>query len=272
MTILESSILFLFFFALIIILLVIKKIYYKYHLKKKFFIIPRANIKGIASIGMTVALSIAILILLTIISADIASIIFRTWPGTRIIFESILIKIGGLLFGPIIGVCIGAATDFLTISLTAGVFHIGYFVSAMFFGLVGGIIRNIVSLSNKNEYKFCFYSSILFIISWIASFLVLYFFAGDKNWSKLFSFTFIGVDIDIRLWGLIFLVTISLLLGNIFIWIIYVKKIKYSNYIKIGRLIEESYDYNCNSLKLFKINKLKIKKIYKNELNKKTSC
>ena len=270
MNVLESSILFFFFLGLIIVLLAIKKFYYKYHLKKKFNIIPRANIKGIASIGMTVALSIAILILLTIISADIASIIFRTWPGTRIIFESILIKIGGLLFGPIIGICIGGATDFLTISLTTGVFHIGYFLSAMFFGLVGGMIKNIVSLSNKNEFKFCLYSTILFIISLLASFVMLYYFAGDQNWLKLFTFNFLGIDIDIRLYGLIFLVAASLIISNIFIWILYIYKKRYYKFIKRGKLIEESHDGNYNNLELFKINNFRIKKIYKNVLDKKT--
>ena len=115
------------FIGLLLIIFIAKKIYYRFVLKKKLYLIPRPTTKGIATIGVTLALSIAVVILLILVTADLASVIFRLWSGTRIIVEAILIKIGGLLYGPIIGMCLGAAVDFLCVALTAGVFNIGYF-------------------------------------------------------------------------------------------------------------------------------------------------
>ena len=95
-------------------------------LKKRFYILPKVGIKGIASIAMVIAISISIIILLTVITADIMGVVFRAWPGTRITIEGMLIKIGGLMFGPFLGIFIGALTDLLSVALTAGVFHYGY--------------------------------------------------------------------------------------------------------------------------------------------------
>lgn len=268
MSVLESTILFFVFIGIVILLLAIKKFYYRFYLKKKFNIIPRVNIKGITNIGMMVALSIAILILLTIVTADLISVIFRAWPGTRIILEGILIKIGGMLFGPIIGLCIGAATDFLTISLTAGVFHIGYFISAMFFGLIGGIIKYLVTLANKREFLFAIFSSILLFLSGLVCVMLIYFIAGDKNLYKIYSFSILNNDLKFYLWQLILTVSLFISCSICFIWILYYMRIKhYQNYEK-GRLIEETYYSHFNDMKLFKINYLNIKKLLKSELNK----
>jgi LytS/YehU family sensor histidine kinase len=68
-----------------------------------------------------------------------------------------LIKIGGLLFGPIIGIFIGAATDILSVALTAGMFHYGYFIAAMLFGALSGFIRVFINNSKKNIVKLWFY-------------------------------------------------------------------------------------------------------------------
>ena len=37
-----------------------------------------------------------------------------------------------------------SSTDMLTIALTAGVFHYGYFIAALTYGLLGGFIRTLV--------------------------------------------------------------------------------------------------------------------------------
>jgi LytS/YehU family sensor histidine kinase len=62
-----------------------------------------------------------------------------------------LIKIGGLIFGPIVGLFIGAATDILTVTLTAGMFHYGYFISALAYGFFSGLIKNILGLNKKKN-------------------------------------------------------------------------------------------------------------------------
>lgn len=267
MTALQSTILFFVFFGLVLLLLIGKKLYYRIYLKRKFDIIPRANTKGITSIGMTVALSIAVLMLITIITADIASVIFRAWPGTRIILEGILIKIGGMLFGPIIGMCIGAATDFLTISLTGGVFHIGYFISAIFFGLIGGIIKYIVDISNKKEIRFCIYSTILIGVSWIVSFLMIYFISGNQNWYKLFSFSFLNIDIDLRLWSLILIFSIFVVLTIAFVWAMYFYRWMHYKSSQRGKLLEEYNESRISNIDLIRVNKYKIKKICKEKIS-----
>lgn len=226
MTTLESSLIFIIFLVVIIFTSFIKKIYYRYYLKKRFYIIPHVSTKGIASIGMVIALSISVVLLLTTVTADIAAIVFRAWAGSRIMLEGILIKIGGLLFGPIIGMCIGAAVDFLTVSLTAGVFHIGYFIGAMFFGLIGGLIKNIISLSKKNEFLFNIYSSILLILVGISSCLILYFIPGDSNIFKTFKFSILNISIIISMWHMFVIISIIILFSISFVWISFLYKTK----------------------------------------------
>jgi LytS/YehU family sensor histidine kinase len=61
-----------------------------------------------------------------------------------------------LLFGPIIGIFIGAATDLLSIALTAGMFHYGYFIAAMMYGLLSGIVKTILNITRGKQVRFIF--------------------------------------------------------------------------------------------------------------------
>lgn len=170
---------FISFCIVIFIFSVLKKIWYKIKFKKRYYIFPRTSIKGITSIAMVIALSVAVLILLTVITSNILSVVFRAFPGTRITIESILIKIGGLLFGPFIGMFIGMFTDLLSVTLTAGVFHYGYFIAAMSFGLLGGLVKTVLLFSSRNDLKFSIYSSLAIFVS--GALAVLYFlFVGDN--------------------------------------------------------------------------------------------
>lgn len=162
------------FFISIVIASICKKIYYRFWLKKKYFVIPRPSIKGIASISMTIALSVAVLILMTIITSNLFSVLFRAFPGTRVTIEGILIKIGGLLFGPFLGLFIGMLTDLLSVLMTAGIFHYGYFVAAIGYGLIAGLIRTFVTFSSKNKLKFAIYSTIALILTGILTFFYFY--------------------------------------------------------------------------------------------------
>ncbi|WP_412032137.1 hypothetical protein [Malacoplasma muris] len=162
------------FFISIVIASIIKKIYYRFWLKKKYFVIPRPSIKGIASISMTIALSVAVLILMTIITSNLFSVLFRAFPGTRVTIEGILIKIGGLLFGPFLGLFIGMLTDLLSVLMTAGIFHYGYFVAAIGYGLIAGLIRTFVTFSSKNKLRFAIYSTIALLLTGIITFYYFY--------------------------------------------------------------------------------------------------
>jgi LytS/YehU family sensor histidine kinase len=113
---------------------------------------------------MIISIAIAILLLLTSITGGFLAIFFRSYPGFRISIESILIKIGGLCFGPIIGMFIGAVTDLLSIFLTAGMFHYGYFLAAIFFGFFSGIINLLLTKSKFQMRKFVPVGCILMIV------------------------------------------------------------------------------------------------------------
>ncbi len=171
----------------------VKKLVYRFKYKKRYYIIPRVGVKGISNIAMVISISIAVILLLTVVTAGMASVIFRTWAGTRVTLEGILIKIGGLLFGPIIGIFIGAMTDLLAVALTAGVFHYGYLFAAMAFGLVGGVIRNIMTYSNQKDTVFAFYSTILTALVG-AGVCIFLFYLGPKPY---YSIPIFGHDIRI---------------------------------------------------------------------------
>ncbi|MDE6477541.1 MAG: hypothetical protein K2L48_05210, partial [Mycoplasmoidaceae bacterium] len=80
-----------------------------------------------------------------------------------------------MLFGPIIGLFIGAFTDLLTVGMTAGMFHYGYFVVAMAYGFFSGIVRTIISLSKDKEISFLALSSIFVTFIAVALFLFIYY-------------------------------------------------------------------------------------------------
>lgn len=212
-----TTILALFFSFIFIILAIatVKKIYYRFVMKKRYFIIPRVSSKGIANIGMIIALSIAVIMLLTIITANLASVVFRAWAGTRVTIEGILVKISGLLFGPIIGMCAGAAIDFLTVALTGGVFHYGYLIASMSFGLIGGLIRIITTMSNRNNLKFAIYSTITSSIIGTAVCCIIWFLQS----SEVFSVSFLGLEISLYKWQMVLIIIICILLTIITIWV-----------------------------------------------------
>ncbi len=209
------------FIALLFGFLFCKKLYYKYKLKKRFFIIPRIGTQGIASVGMVLALSISVILLLVICTAGIASLVFRLWAGMRLIFEGILIKIGGLLFGPVIGMCLGAAIDLLTITYTGGIFHYGYFISAVLFGLFGGLIRTIItSPRGSTNLKFSIYSTII-SIALIAGSACLIWFTNDSSANATFIISLMGLDIPLKLYQIVIILCAIPLLALIILWVCY---------------------------------------------------
>ncbi len=195
-----------------IILLFIKKIYYRVFLKKRYYIFPKMSVKGITNVAMVISISIAAIILLTFLTAGFMAVIFRAYPGWRSTIEGVLIKIGGLLFGPIIGLFIGAFTDLLTVGMTAGMFHYGYFIVAMAYGFFSGVVRTIISLSKDKEISFLTLSSIFVTFIAVALFLFIYY----MNISS-YNISFLGFNININkeimliIFGTVFSLTILIL-------------------------------------------------------------
>lgn len=207
-TSLDMIYIFVSFLLSIIFVTFIKKIIYRFKHKKRYYIFPKTNIKGIANIAMVISLSVAIIVLLTIITANTAAVLFRAFPGIRITLEGILIKVGGLLFGPFIGIFIGGVTDLLVIAMTAGIFHYGYFLSAILYGLLGGVVREVVRLSSKNEKKFAFFSILSLVLFSIL--VSLSFVFNSTTWDlpfnqiweslneKTLNISFFSIDISIN--------------------------------------------------------------------------
>lgn len=178
----HAALIFIGFFLITLTVAFIKKVFYFLRYKKRYYIFPRPSIKGIANISMIVALSVAILILLTIVTANTFSVLFRAFPGSRVTIEGILIKISGLLFGPFLGMIIGALTDLLAIIMTAGVFHYGYFIAAMAYGLISGMIRTIHTYSSKNKILYAFFTTfIAFVVFGLANVFIYQFVDNTKG-------------------------------------------------------------------------------------------
>ena len=149
----------LFFFA--VFTDVAKKIWKIAKFKKKYHLSTQFSIKTITNIAMTISLSVAIILILSFLTSGIFNVFFIAYPGVRILIEGVLIKIGGLMFGPIIGVFIGATTDLLTIIISSCSFHYGFFFAAMFYGLISGYIQMLWNFTKKNNSIFTFSVTIL---------------------------------------------------------------------------------------------------------------
>ena len=221
MSIQAIIILFFVFIGFLLLILISKKLYFRFKLKKVFYIIPRLSTTGIASVGMILSLSITVMLLLITFSAGIFSLVFRLWAGTRIIFEGILIKIGGLMFGPIIGICLGAAIDLLTITYTGGIFHYGYFISAILFGLFGGLIRMIItSQKSSTNLRFCLFSSLFtLLIVGVSAFIIWY--SNIDNVSLQYVVSIMSIDISISLETIISLIIVIPCSGLVILWLCY---------------------------------------------------
>lgn len=213
-----AILIFVAFFLTLLFVSIIKKLYYWIKYKKRFYIIPRVSVKGIANIAIVISISIVVIMLITIASADLMAVVFRAWPGTRVTIEGILIKIGGLLFGPFIGMFIGAMTDLLTVALTAGVFHYGYLIAAMAYGLIGGLIKSIFNIS-RNKYSLFGLISTLFTLVVTAAIGTFIWFGLKSDYLDLSLF---GLHLQISKKIMVGIIIGFMLTSVAIIWISYI--------------------------------------------------
>jgi hypothetical protein len=89
-----------------------------------------------------------------------------------------------------IGLFIGGCTDLLSIALTSGMFHYGYFIAAMFYGFFAGLIRSILNFCKKQQVEFVAICSILAML--IAGATIIYM----ATWPEPFVITIL-IDITI---------------------------------------------------------------------------
>jgi len=221
-----SIYIFLGLFASILLFLFIKKLYFHFRYGKRYFIFPKVGVKGIASISMVIAIAIAIILLLSIISSGIMGAVFRIYPSVRILVESILITIGGLLFGPIVGVFVAAITDLLSVLLSAGMFHYAFFVIALWYGLLAGSVKSIINISKNSQFKFTLLSIIGIAAVAVCNIMMVYYTKTDS-----FGGTIIGIDIflpkTVFIWILLVFYASIILVLIVLICFINVRRISY---------------------------------------------
>ncbi|MDQ0513672.1 hypothetical protein J2Z62_000110 [Mycoplasmoides fastidiosum] len=188
----QAILIFLGFVGLIFVLSLIKKIWYRIVLKKQYYIIPRTQIKGITNIAMVISMSVAIIFTLTVLSANSLGVLFRVYVGSRITIESILIRIGGILFGPLLGLIIGALTDLLTVILTSGIFHYGYFVAAMSYGFLAGLVKTFMIYSQNKNFNFAVICTSLIGFLIALTLVGFQFLTSNFQIESIVSFTFLS--------------------------------------------------------------------------------
>ncbi|MDE5552953.1 MAG: hypothetical protein K2I67_00170, partial [Malacoplasma sp.] len=231
------------FFVILIICAFLKKLWFLVVHKKRYYIFPRPSIKGISNISMVIALSVAVLILITMITQNVAGILFRAFPGSRITIEGILIKIGGLLFGTFIGMIIGILTDLLSIALTAGIFHYGYFISAMAYGLLSGLVKTLIANTSSKKIVLAWSSTTFLFVVYGVAILFIYSVIPDANaeiYIQLVRNVVVNRDI---IFGVI---TFFIFVSIITIWFFYkvstTKKNKENKKTKLGNKFNAHYD------------------------------
>ncbi|AGJ91081.1 ECF transporter S component [Mycoplasma putrefaciens] len=99
--------------------------------------------KKITYISMMVAGSVAVT---TVISLTLPITVL---PPVRIAFEGVMIKITGMIFGPIVGLTVGLVTEGLTLMFVPSYIHVGYLIVAFSFGFWSGMTSYTFKLKNK---------------------------------------------------------------------------------------------------------------------------
>lgn len=144
------------FFSIILVFFVIefaRKIFFKAYYSKNYQIFPTLTTRNITKIAMIIAMNSALIGVISWLSSGVLGALFQVYPGTRMFIENTLIKIGGIFFGPVLGIFIGAVTDLLTVILTGSVINYGYWMVAIINGFLGGIIYLLINLKDSKHIK-----------------------------------------------------------------------------------------------------------------------
>lgn len=193
-----------------------KKLYYRFTTNQEYIIIPKLETHGISSVSMITAMNIALIITISMLSNQMMGWLFKIYPGARFLVENILIKIGGILFGPIIGAFIGFSTDLLTVILTSSVLNYGYFVSAIMNGFLGGLINLLIRMKDPKKHKPAILAGAMAIGSLIYLGILLH---SNHGGDSLYRVQFLSLSFSLH-WALIFVfVALMLSVALIYLWI-----------------------------------------------------
>lgn len=140
-------------------------------------------------------MNIALIISISLLSNQMVGVFFRVYPGARFLVENILVKLGGLFFGPLIGMFIGFATDLLTVIFTASVLNYGYFFGAVMSGFIGGVVHRIIKIKDPSKKTQSTIISLASIFALILEGVVLY---TNANETEIYSAKILNFDISVH--------------------------------------------------------------------------
>lgn len=228
-------------------LMIGRKFYFKYRRGISFAILPNLGIRNISSISMMTAMNIALIISISLLSNQIMGIFFKVYPGARFLIENILIKLGGILFGPWVGIFIGFSTDLLTVIFTSSVLNYGYFFAAMMNGFLGGLIHQIIYMKGKNQESL----NIKKTICSIAFATVALFFVGivlsANSLGRPYNARILSLNVSMHWYTLFLLITVMVMVAMFCLVMstfatLHVNDPKY-NYKRWIRIMSEKYTF-----------------------------
>lgn len=214
--------------AAIVLILFIKKLFFRFVLKKQLYIFRTDSIKSITNIAMIIATAVGILLILSILTSGLLGILFRAYPGWRAVIQNILIKLGGLFFGPIIGMFVGGTTDLLCVFMTGGVFHYGFFLCSVFYGALSGLVHLVFFSSKKRLLLTNTIFTCLISLMYVGS---IYFLLTRSHLDAGYSLTILNINIHLTSWAMCLVVGATYAIILLICWIVtivYYRKSFYS--------------------------------------------
>ena len=130
--------------------------------------------KKITYVAMLTTASVVIVIILASTTPLLA------FPTARIAFEGVLVKLTGLLFGPIIGMITGAVTEFLVTLLRPSYLHWGYTLAIILYGLLGGIAHYIKQVKLHQVMLSNFLIAGIIFVAMIIGTVLIYSISGNE--------------------------------------------------------------------------------------------
>nr|WP_054173805.1 Asp-tRNA(Asn)/Glu-tRNA(Gln) amidotransferase subunit GatC [Mycoplasmoides pneumoniae] len=228
----------------------------------------KIGVGNITTIAMIIAVAVSIVLVLMALAGGLAAALFRGYPGFRVTLELILVKISGLLFGPIVGIFSAATIDFLTVIFSGGVFNVGYVLGAILTGMIAGILREVLIstalLHNRNLSDFAYL--VLSIGMVIAAFLITQFFVlgisnnlkeikGDEEFRLKFNAPSIVFELSLTQYANILLYfTIAIVIAMLVLYIVWLVKQRHLSF-EHSRFFYRSYKHANHQFTLFVLTK-----------------
>lgn len=163
------------------------------------------TIKKIAFIAMMIAVSVATTVSISIV------VPITVFPPIRVAFSGIMIKIGGLFFGPIVGLFAGILTELLCILFVPSYIHIAYFCVAASFGFWAGICSFTRNIKRSRNLKI-----LLIITIYLVAFTLILFVIEYSNPNKG-NANFLGIKIAADFTPYFFLIMMGVTLAVIWL-------------------------------------------------------